>query len=102
MSSVALPVHIGPFCFDHADYDEPGDVLYLHIGPFAAHYDVIDTPEGHFVRIDETGRVAGLTVMGARRLLARDGRFTVTLPSLTLPSFAVTADDLAPLLPAAG
>jgi len=57
---------------------------------------VVDTREGHFVRIDKTGRVVGLTVMGARRLLERDGRLTVTLPS-----FAATADDLAPLLSAA-
>ena len=95
MSSVAMPVQIGPFRFDHADYDERGDVLYLHSGPFAAHDDVIDTPEGHFVRIDNTGRVVGVTVMGARRLLERDGRLTVTLPS-----FAASADDLAPLLSA--
>ncbi len=96
MSSVAVPVRIGPFRFDHADYDERGDVLYLHTGPFASHDDVIDTPEGHFVRLDETGRVVGLTIMGARRLLERDGTLSVTLPS-----FAATADDLAPLLSAA-
>jgi uncharacterized protein YuzE len=71
-------------------------VLYLYSGPFAAHDDVIDTPEGHFVRIDKTGRVVGLTLMGARLLLERDGRLTVTLPS-----FAASAEDLAPLLSAA-
>jgi hypothetical protein len=27
-----MNVKIGPFTFDHASYDEQGDVLYLHVG----------------------------------------------------------------------
>ncbi len=29
---VAMTVKIGPLTFDHASYDEQGDVLYLHVG----------------------------------------------------------------------
>jgi hypothetical protein len=28
----AVNIRIGPLVFDHADYDEAGDVLYLHVG----------------------------------------------------------------------
>ncbi len=28
----AVNVRIGPLVFDHADYDQDGDVLYLHVG----------------------------------------------------------------------
>jgi hypothetical protein len=29
----AMKIQIGPLAFDHADYDQHGDVLYLHVGP---------------------------------------------------------------------
>lgn len=29
----AVTIHIGPFVFDHTDYDPDGDILYLHVGP---------------------------------------------------------------------
>ena len=27
-----MNIQIGPLAFDHADYDQDGDVLYLHVG----------------------------------------------------------------------
>lgn len=93
----AVNVHIGPLVFDHADYDAASDVLYLHIGaPREAEGE--ETPEGHVVRFEPgTQRVVGLTVIGARRLLDRDGRLIVTVPE----TVEASADELAPALAAA-
>lgn len=93
----AVNVHIGALVFDHADYDAEGDVLYLHIGsPREAEGE--ETPEGHVVRFEPgTQRVVGLTVIGARRLLDRDGRLVVTVPE----TVEASADELAPALAAA-
>ena len=35
--------------FDHHDYDERGDTLYLHAGPPREPARAIETPEGHTV-----------------------------------------------------
>lgn len=43
-----------------------------------------------------TQNIIGLTVLGARRLLDRDGNLTVTIPE----SVEASADDLAPALAA--
>jgi len=70
-------ITIGPLSFDHADYDADNDVLYLHVGaPQPAEGE--ETPEGHVVRYAPgTSRVVGLTVLGARQLLDRDGHALV-------------------------
>jgi Protein of unknown function (DUF2283) len=52
----AMTVKIGPLTFDHASYDEQGDVLYLHVGERHAAADSEETPEGHVLRFDEAGR----------------------------------------------
>jgi hypothetical protein len=57
-----VKIKIGPVSFDHADHDADPCVLYLHLGePQMAEGE--KTPEGH--------------VLGARRLLDRDGNLTV-------------------------
>ena len=93
----AVNISIGPWEFDHADYDAEGDVLYLHIGePVEAEGD--ETPEGHVVRFSPgTQRVVGLTLIGAREVLGRDGRLIVTI----LERIEASAEDLAPALAAA-
>jgi uncharacterized protein YuzE len=90
-------ITIGPLSFDHADYDADGDVLYLHIGePQVAEGE--ETPEGHVLRYAPgTTRVVGLTVLGARRTLERDGHLMVTVPE----TVETTAEELAPGLAAA-
>lgn len=89
-------IAIGPLSFDHADYDADSDVLYLHIGP-PQEGDGEETPEGHVVRYAPgTNRVVGLTVLGARRILERDGRLAVTVPE----TVETSAEDLAPALAA--
>lgn len=92
-----LNIKIGPLSFDHADYDAENDVLYLHVGePQAGEGE--ETPEGHVIRYAPgTIQVVGLTILGARRVLQRDGHLTVTVPE----TVETSAEDLAPALVAA-
>ena len=91
-----VKIKIGPVTFDHADYDADSDVLDLHVGePREAEGE--ETPEGHVLRYAPgTQNIVGLTVLGARRLLDRDGNLTVTIPE----PIEASADDLAPALAA--
>jgi hypothetical protein len=55
------------------------------------------TPKGHVVRYAPgTSRIVGLTVLGARRVLERDGHLAVTIPE----TVETTAEQLAPALAA--
>lgn len=87
---------IGSITFDRADYDAENDVLYLHVGePQQAEGE--ETPEGHVLRYAPgTQRIVGLTVLGAQRILDRDGELRVTIPE----SAKASADELAPALAA--
>jgi uncharacterized protein YuzE len=89
-------ITIGPLSFDHADYDAENDVLYLHAGePQTGEGE--ETPEGHVLRYAPgTSRIVGLTVLGARRVLQRDGTLAVTVPE----KVEATAEVLAPALAA--
>lgn len=89
-------ITIGPLSFDHADYDAENDVPYLHIGaPEPAEGE--ETPEGHVIRYAPgSSRVVGLTMLGARRVLERDGRLAITVPEIV----ETTAEQLAPALAA--
>jgi uncharacterized protein YuzE len=88
---------IGALSFDFADYDADNDVLYLHVGDPQSG-DGEETPEGHVVRYAPgTCRVVGLTVLGARQLLDRDGHLAITVPE----TVETTAEQLAPALSAA-
>jgi uncharacterized protein YuzE len=91
-----VKIKIGPIAFDRADYDAESDVLYLHVGePRKAEGE--ETPEGHLLRFAPgTQRIVGLTILGARRILDRDGNLTVTIPE----TVETSADDLAPALAA--
>ncbi len=90
-------ISIGTLTFDRADYDADNDVLYLHVGePQVGEGE--ETPEGHVLRYAPgTSTVIGLTVIGARQTLARDGRLSITVPK----TIETTAGDLAPALAAA-
>ncbi|HEY1833132.1 MAG TPA: DUF2283 domain-containing protein [Solirubrobacteraceae bacterium] len=76
-----MTVHVGPYEFDHVDYDKDGDVLYLGTGPEQPAADTFATPEGHAVRLDEQGAVIGITIVNAKWLMERDGGLKVTVPS---------------------
>jgi len=77
-----VSIGIGSLRFDHADYDAANDVLYLHIGePQSGEGE--ETPEGHVVRYAPgTNQVVGVTLLGARHALARDGRLPITVPTI--------------------
>jgi len=92
-----MNIRIGPLVFDHADYDQDGDILYLHVGaPQAGEGE--ETPEGHVIRFAPAShRIVGLTVINARHVLNRDGRLIVTVPEVVEAS----AEELAPALQAA-
>jgi uncharacterized protein YuzE len=92
----SVNIKIGPVAFDHADYDAENDVLYLHVGePQEAEGE--ETPEGHVVRYAPgSSRVVGLTLLGPRRILEREGHLAVTLPE----TVETSADDLAAALAA--
>lgn len=68
-----IKITIGPLSFDHADYDAGDDVLHLHVGePEPGEGE--ETPEAHVVRYAPgSNRVVGLTVLGARHILERNG-----------------------------
>jgi uncharacterized protein YuzE len=87
---------IGSVSFDHASYDAENDVLYLRIGnPKAGEGET--TPEGHVIRYAPgTDRIIGMTMLGPRRILERDGRLVVTMPEVV----ETTADELADALAA--
>lgn len=77
-----MTVHMGPYAFDDVSYDSDGDVLYLRRGDRRPAARTFGTPEGHAVRFDENGEVIGITVVGAKWLMERDGKVVVTVPSL--------------------
>ena len=73
-------VRIGDLEFDHATYDRDGDVLYLRSGPNKAAVDFDASPEGHYLRYDESGELFGVTIVNARWLLDEDGKVVISLP----------------------
>jgi uncharacterized protein YuzE len=92
-----MSVHAGPYEFDHVSYDSEGDFLYLRRGARREAADTFGTPEGHAVRLDKQGEVIGITIVNAKWLLGREGKITITVPSLIEPD----ADELAAILAAA-
>ena len=85
-----MSVTIDGIVFDRARYDADADVLYLHVGDPDAAVDFDETREGHAVRFDAAGRIVGLTLVGPRRLLEREGELEITLPV----SSRISADEL--------
>lgn len=67
--------------FDYQDYDERGDVLFLHVGkPKEPPAKAFETPEGHTVEYDEHGAVVGLELMGVRRAAESGGGLQLSWP----------------------
>lgn len=92
-----MRVAIGHTTFDRVVYDQAADVLYLHVGDPSTAVDFDESPEGHALRFDAAGRLVGLTIVGAKALLQRDGHLTVTIPPERVD---VDAATLAPILAA--
>lgn len=67
--------------FDYHDYDERGDVLFLHVGkPKQPPTRAFETLEGHTIEYDEQGAVIGLELMNVLTALERDGDLQLTWP----------------------
>lgn len=92
-----MTVHVGPYEFDRVSYDRDGDVLYLSRGEQREAADTFGTPEGHAVQRNEQNEIIGMTIVNAKWLLERDGKLTITVPSL----IETDRDDLAAALAAA-
>ena len=93
-----MSVRIGDLEFDSVSYDERADVLYLGVGTPQQATKTYGTPQGHAVDFDETGNVIGVTIVNAKWLSDRDGKITITVPSL----IEASAEELAPALTPAG
>jgi uncharacterized protein YuzE len=91
-----MSVAIAGIVFDHHEYDDRGDVLYLSVGPPREAARTIATPEGHAVDYDESGAVVGMVLVNVRFILERDGALTLTVP----PHRLVAAQIESALVPA--
>ncbi len=89
-----MTVQIGRFAFDNVFYDLDADVLYLHKGEPTSAVDFDESPEGHALRFDGQGKLIGVTVLNAKRILERDGELKVTVPEVV----RADADALTPAL----
>jgi uncharacterized protein YuzE len=95
MTSNPVRVAIGNITFDHATFDDRGDVLYLHFGDRQASADSLGTPDGHAIRYNADRDVIGVTIVNARWLLDRDGKITITIPERIDVSAAARAAAMA-------
>jgi len=75
-----VSVKIAGIEFDNVDYYREGDVLYLWAGePRRPAWDDA-SPEGHYLQFGEDGSLIAVTIVNARRILAEEGKITITLP----------------------
>jgi uncharacterized protein YuzE len=76
-----MTVTIDEITFDNVVYDPVGDVLYLHVGD--PHTAVVfdESPEGHAIRLDATGKVVGITLVRPRHRMDRGEPVVVTIPA---------------------
>ncbi len=85
-----MTITIAGIDFDYHDYDERGDVLFLHVGePKEPPARALETPEGHTVEYDAHGAVVGLELSGVRGALEGDGEVQLTWPPAQLAASAL-------------
>lgn len=89
-----MTIKIGATTFDNVFYDAAVDVLYLHIGDPSSAVDFDESPEGHALRFDASGRLVGVTIVGAKALLDAEGEIKITVPEVV----HVASGDVAPAL----
>lgn len=89
-----MTITIGSSTFDNVFYDTDVDVLYLHVGDPSSAVDFDESPEGHALRFDADGRLVGVTIVGAKALIDREGEITITLPEIV----HVHSDEVRPAL----
>jgi uncharacterized protein YuzE len=80
-----MTITIAGIDFDYQDYEERGDVLYLHVGkPKDPPAKALETPEGHTIEYDEHGSIVGLELIGEKAALERDEDLQLTWPPAQL------------------
>ena len=92
-----MSVTIGGTTFDRVSYDSEADVLSLHVGDPSSAVDFDESPEGHALRFDSDGRLVGVTIVMARRLLQQGDPITITVPQ----RLAIDPAALAPAIDSA-
>ncbi len=90
-----MTITIGSFTFDNVFYDGDVDVLYLHMGDPSTAVDFDESPEGHALRFDAEGDLIGVTIVGAKSLIDRDGEIKITLPEIVHVASGTVAPALA-------
>lgn len=93
-----MKMTVSPTTFDRVDYDAAADVLHLHVGDQGRATDFDESPEGHALRFDDAGRLVGLTIVNAKRLLDGSQPIVVTIPERV----TIDPDALAPAVQSAG
>lgn len=73
--------HVGPFAFQHVDYLEGHDTLYIsndqpNFGAGSGEW----TPEGHVVGFDRDGNVSGITLIGVMGAVTTGQEVELTIP----------------------
>jgi len=87
-----MTVRIANIDFHRVDYDADADVLYLAAADPSEAVEFDETPEGHALRFAAGGRLVGITIVNARKLIEQDGGVRITLPEV------IAAADIAPAL----
>ena len=75
-----MSITVGHTTFDRVHYDAEADVLYLHVGDPGQAVDFDESPEGHALRFDCEGRLVGITIVNAKRLLESAKPIVITIP----------------------
>jgi uncharacterized protein YuzE len=75
-----VSITIAGTVFDQIRYDADADVLYLHAGDPATASVFDESPEGHALRFDGTGKLVGVTIVNARQLLDIAAPIVITIP----------------------
>ncbi len=73
-------ITIAGVTFDNVDYDAGADVLYLHVGDPSSAVEFDESPEGHNLRYDASGKLVGITMVGVREDLDAGRSIAVTIP----------------------
>lgn len=83
MRRLDRPLILGGAAIDRYGYYEEGDVLYLSVGEPTGRQapDMDESLEGDTVFFDAGGSISGVTMIGPRFMLERDGTLNITLPS---------------------
>lgn len=91
---------MGSHEFDSVVYDAERDVLYLRQGAPRPARETLASPEGHAIRLSESGEIIGITIVNAKWLAERNGQITVTVPEpgRAPKRLETSAEDLSPAL----